>query len=80
MPIWKGAGPFFVKNFQRKPSVKKRQFLINELIGFGIYKKNNKHLYEWSLSELETEYIYNETNSFESKSIKIRKNRNLHLK
>ncbi|MEH7073599.1 Fur-regulated basic protein FbpA [Neobacillus drentensis] len=55
-----------MKKDQRKPINNKRQFLINELIKFGIYKKNNKHLYEWSMSELETEYIFNETNILKS--------------
>lgn len=34
----------------------KRQYLIEALIKSGIYKKNNKHLYEWTLSDLEKEY------------------------
>ena len=35
----------------------KKQYLIKRLIQFGVYKKNNKHLYEWSLTELEEEYF-----------------------
>ncbi|MCH6266844.1 MULTISPECIES: Fur-regulated basic protein FbpA [Neobacillus] len=34
----------------------KRQFLIEELINLGIFKINDKHLYEWTLSELEKEF------------------------
>jgi hypothetical protein len=33
-----------------------RQYFIEELIKSGIYKKNNKHLYEWTFSDLEKEY------------------------
>ncbi|MEH7503722.1 Fur-regulated basic protein FbpA [Neobacillus drentensis] len=55
-----------MKNLHLKAVHQKRQFLINELIRSGIYKKNNKHLYEWTLSELETEYQYIETNGMES--------------
>lgn len=40
----------------------KRQKLINRLIKSGVYKKNNKHLYEWTLSDLEKEYKHIETN------------------
>ncbi|WP_026565152.1 Fur-regulated basic protein FbpA [Bacillus sp. UNC41MFS5] len=47
-----------MKKIQRNSVQQKRQFLINELIKVGIYKKNNKHLYEWTLSELETEYLF----------------------
>ncbi|MDR7001135.1 Fur-regulated basic protein FbpA [Neobacillus niacini] len=46
----------------RKAGQEKRQFLIDELLKFGIYKKNNKHLYEWNLCELENEYQYIVTN------------------
>lgn len=36
----------------------KRQKLINKIIKSGMYKKNNNHLYELTLSELEKEYTY----------------------
>jgi hypothetical protein len=52
-----------MKNTQHNAVQKKRQFITNELIKSGIYKKNNKHLYEWSMSELESEYQYMETKS-----------------
>jgi hypothetical protein len=44
-----------MKNSLGKSVQQTRQLLINELISSGIYKKNNKHLYELTLSELETE-------------------------
>ncbi|WP_446715898.1 Fur-regulated basic protein FbpA [Bacillus sp. OTU2372] len=47
---------FQVENLLRKAVQTKRQFLINKLIQSGVYKKNNKHLYEWTLTELEQEY------------------------
>ncbi|WP_010676883.1 Fur-regulated basic protein FbpA [Bacillus timonensis] len=41
----------------------KKKDLINKLIKRGIYKKNDKHLYELTLSELEKEYeVYDVTN------------------
>ncbi|MEH7545514.1 MULTISPECIES: Fur-regulated basic protein FbpA [Bacillaceae] len=45
-----------MENLLRKAVQTKRQFLINKLIQSGVYKKNNKHLYEWTLTELEQEY------------------------
>lgn len=41
----------------------KRKKLINRLIKSGVYKKNNKHLYELTLSDLEKEYKYIVTNN-----------------
>jgi len=35
---------------------KRRQMLINKLIAFQTYKKDDKHLFELSLTELEREY------------------------
>lgn len=35
---------------------KKKDLLIGKLICRGIYKKNNTHLFELSLSDLEEEY------------------------
>ncbi len=34
----------------------RRNKLINKLIAFKVYKKGDKHLFELTLSELETEY------------------------
>jgi len=46
----------------------KKKNLINKLIKLGIYKKNNKHLYELTLSELEIEYKNMNTNDLVSNS------------
>ncbi|WP_084820240.1 Fur-regulated basic protein FbpA [Mesobacillus campisalis] len=40
----------------RKAVEKKRKKLIEKLIAFNVYKKEDKHLFELSLTELETEY------------------------
>ena len=45
-----------MKNLLRYAVQLKKQNLINKLIESGIYKKNNKHLYELTLSDLEKEY------------------------
>ncbi len=42
-------------NLLRNAVQLKKQHLINRLIKSGIYKKNNKHLYELTLSDLEKE-------------------------
>lgn len=55
-----------MKNSNQKAVQRKRQYLTNELIKSGIYKKNNKHLYEWTMCELEKEYQYIEMNGLES--------------
>jgi len=34
----------------------KKEKLINKMIQSGIYKKNNKHLYELTLTDLESVY------------------------
>lgn len=47
-----------MKNLLRHAVQLKKQNLINKLIKSGIYKKNDKHLYEFTLSELENEYKY----------------------
>ncbi|MGG4268339.1 Fur-regulated basic protein FbpA [Peribacillus simplex] len=41
----------------RKAIEKKRNFLINKLINEGVYKKNDVHLFELTLTDLEEEYI-----------------------
>ena len=38
-------------------TLEKKKFLIDQLISRGIYKKNNIHLYELRLRELEEEYL-----------------------
>lgn len=45
-------------NLLRKAVQLKKKHLINKLIKQGIYKKNNKHLYELTLNELEKEYKF----------------------
>lgn len=45
-----------MKNKLRNATQQKRQCLIDELIKLGVFKKNNKHLYEWTLNDLEEEY------------------------
>lgn len=42
-------------NFLRYAVQLKKKEVINKLIKQGIYKKNDKHLYELTLSELENE-------------------------
>jgi hypothetical protein len=41
----------------------RRKKLIDKLIAFNVYKKEDKHLYELSLTELEDEYRYFQNNS-----------------
>ncbi|MGE7758474.1 Fur-regulated basic protein FbpA [Peribacillus sp. NPDC097895] len=41
----------------RKAIENKRNFLINKLINEGIYKKNDTHLFELTLTDLEEEYM-----------------------
>lgn len=45
-----------MKNTLRYAVQVKREKLINKMIQSGIYKKNNKHLYELTLTDLEEEY------------------------
>jgi hypothetical protein len=47
-----------MKNLLRHAVQLQKQKIINKLIQSGIYKKNDKHLYELTLSELENEYKY----------------------
>lgn len=54
-----------MENLLRNAVRKKRQLLIDKLIKSGVYKKNNKHLYEWTLSDLEEEIKYMEANELD---------------
>ncbi|MFK9090666.1 Fur-regulated basic protein FbpA [Bacillus salipaludis] len=45
-----------MNHIQQNEVQQKRHILIDELIKSGIYKINNKHLYEWTLSDLEEEF------------------------
>ncbi|WP_077619671.1 Fur-regulated basic protein FbpA [Bacillus sinesaloumensis] len=50
----------------------KKKEIINILIKQGIYKKDNKHLYELTLSELENEYkVYLNTSQKDDHVLKI---------
>lgn len=52
-----------MKNILRTAVQQRRQFLIDKLLKVGVFKKEDRHLYEWTLSDLEEEYKYNETSS-----------------
>ncbi|MEH7098266.1 Fur-regulated basic protein FbpA [Neobacillus vireti] len=43
-------------NILRDAVENKRKKLIDKLIAFNVYKKEDKHLFELSLTELENEY------------------------
>lgn len=55
-----------MKNILRTAVQQRRQFLIEKLLKIGVFKKEDKHLYEWTLSDLETEYQYLETNGYQT--------------
>jgi hypothetical protein len=40
----------------REAVFRRKEKLIKRLITRGVYKKNDKHLYELTLSEIESEY------------------------
>jgi hypothetical protein len=60
-----------MKNLLRTAVQQRRQFLIEKLLKVGVFKKEDKHLYEWTLSDLETEYKYMETNGYLSTTGKV---------
>ncbi|MDG4658150.1 Fur-regulated basic protein FbpA [Ectobacillus antri] len=45
-------------NVLRDAINQKKQQLIEKLIASGVYKKDSKHLFEWTISELEKEYRF----------------------
>ncbi|MFB9759217.1 MULTISPECIES: Fur-regulated basic protein FbpA [Bacillaceae] len=45
-----------MSNEFRSALEKRKQYLIDQLIASGIYKKGSKHLFEWTLNDLEREY------------------------
>ncbi len=51
-----------MKNILRTAVQQRRQFLIEKLLKIGVFKKEDRHLYEWTLSDLEKEYNYMENN------------------
>lgn len=55
-----------MKNTLRYAVQIKKEKLIHKMIQSGIYKKNNKHLYELTLSDLEKEYQDMENNDLNS--------------
>lgn len=64
-----------MKNILRHAVQLQKEHLIHKLIKSGIYKKNDKHLYELTLSELENEYKYvNKDNPGTMKKIGKQKN------
>lgn len=53
-------------NLLRTAIQQKRQYLMDELLKQGIFKKGDKHLYELTLTDLEKEFKYMETNGEDS--------------
>lgn len=60
-----------MKNILRNAVQQRRQLLIDKLLKIGVFKKDDRHLYEWTLSDLEEEYKYIETNRFDSTTAKL---------
>ncbi|MCM3690683.1 Fur-regulated basic protein FbpA [Neobacillus niacini] len=56
-----------MKNILRTAVQQRRQYLIDKLLKIGVFKKEDRHLYEWTLSDLEREYEYMETNQVKGK-------------
>jgi hypothetical protein len=56
-----------MKNILRTAVQQRRQYLIDKLLKIGVFKKEDRHLYEWTLSDLESEYEYMETNQVKGK-------------
>ncbi|TDL74312.1 Fur-regulated basic protein FbpA [Rhodococcus qingshengii] len=56
-----------MKNILRTAVQQRRQYLIDKLLKIGVFKKEDRHLYEWTLSDLEREYEYMETNPVKGK-------------
>ncbi|MFP7296637.1 Fur-regulated basic protein FbpA [Neobacillus niacini] len=56
-----------MKNILRTAVQQRRQFLIDKLLKIGVFKKEDRHLYEWTLNDLEREYEYLETNQDKGK-------------
>lgn len=60
------GGASYMTNLPRTAVQEKRQYLMDELLKLGVYKKEDKHLYELTLTDLEEEYRFIETNVFGS--------------
>ncbi|WHY03064.1 Fur-regulated basic protein FbpA [Neobacillus sp. DY30] len=54
-----------MKNILRTAVQQRRQFLIDKLLKIGVFKKEDKHLYEWTLTDLEKEYQFFESNGYQ---------------
>jgi hypothetical protein len=52
-----------MNNVLRNAVQQRRQFLIEKLLKIGVFKKEDRHLYEWTLSDLEEEYKYLESHT-----------------
>ncbi|MDM5327174.1 Fur-regulated basic protein FbpA [Neobacillus sp. CF12] len=50
-----------MKNILRTAVQQRRQYLIDKLLKIGVFKKEDRHLYEWTLSDLEKEYKHIES-------------------
>jgi Fur-regulated basic protein A len=51
-----------MENILRNAVQQRRQFLIDKLLKIGVFKKEDRHLYEWTLSDLEEEYKFIQNN------------------
>jgi hypothetical protein len=51
-----------MKNILRNAVQQRRQYLIDKLLKIGVFKKEDRHLYEWTLSDLEEEYKFIQNN------------------
>jgi len=51
-----------MNNILRSAVQQRRQYLMDKLLQLGVYKKEDKHLYELTLTDLEDEYRYMESN------------------
>lgn len=56
-----------MNNVLRNAVQQRRQFLIDKLIKIGVFKKEDRHLYEWTISDLEREYQYLESHHVRAK-------------
>ncbi|MEH7245930.1 Fur-regulated basic protein FbpA [Neobacillus niacini] len=60
-----------MKNILRNAVQQRRQVLIDKLLKIGVFKKEDRHLYEWTLSDLEEEYKFIENHGFDSTKGKL---------
>ncbi len=43
--------------YLRSALEKRKQYLIEQLVSSHVYKKSSKHLFEWTLSDVEQKYL-----------------------